>query len=174
MHYKYINSAKPSVRDLLEGWRLRSLSFPERGSVPEIEEGGRLMPKFDAAGLIACVTQDAASGEVLMLGYMNREALSRTIVTGYAHYFSRARQQLWRKGERSGQAQRVCALHIDDDQDCVLLKVELTGGASCHAGYRSCFFRRLIMAEGRTDFALDFLETHKVYDPQAAYGITQP
>ncbi len=130
MNYRPVTPQKSSMRDLLDSWRLRSTWFPPRGNLQEIEEGHRLMPKFDDAGLIACVTQDAASGEILMLGYMNREALNRTIVTGDAHYFSRARQRLWRKGERSGQAQRVCELRIDDDQDCVLLKVELTGGAA--------------------------------------------
>lgn len=148
------------------------MEFPARGSVAEIEEGARFMPLFDARGLIPCIAQDAASGEVLMLGWMNREALARTIETGWAHYWSRSRQQLWRKGERSGQAQRVRAILIDDDQDCLLIRVELTGGASCHVGYRSCFFRALDWAPGGSAFALRFLETEKVYDPVAAYGDT--
>ena len=146
------------------------MDFPERGRVAEIEEGNRFMPKFDDAGLIPCVTQDAATGEVLMLGYKNREALAKTIETGHAHYWSRSRQTLWRKGEQSGQGQRVKRLLVDDDQDCVLLQVELTGGASCHVGYRSCFFRELRCQSGRTDFSLEFLESVKVYDPRIAYG----
>ncbi len=145
------------------------MDFPERGCVDDIEEGHRFMPAFDDVGLIPCVTQDTATGEVLMLGYMNREALARTIETGHAHYWSRSRQTLWRKGEQSGQGQRVKRLLIDDDQDCVLLQVELTGGASCHVGYRSCFFRELRCTSGRTDFSLEFLESVKVYDPLIAY-----
>ncbi len=146
------------------------MQFPERGSLHEIEEGGRLMPLFDERGLIPCITQDLVSREVLMLGWMNREALRKTIETGWAHYWSRARQRLWRKGEQSGQAQRVRRILIDDDQDCVLLMVELTGGASCHVGYRSCFFRELDWQPGQTDFHLTYLEHRKVYDPVKAYG----
>lgn len=150
------------------------MDFPERGRVAEIEEGNRLMPKFDDAGLIPCVTQDDATDEVLMLGYMNREALAKTIETGHAHYWSRSRQTLWRKGEQSGQGQRVKRLLVDDDQDCLLLRVELTGGASCHVGYRSCFFRQLHCESGNTDFSLAFLESVKVYDPLIAYGTAAP
>lgn len=146
------------------------MEFPARGSVAEIEEGHRFMPRFDEAGLIPCVTQDAATGEVLMLGYMNRESLTKTLETGYAHYWSRSRQTLWRKGEQSGQSQLVKRLRVDDDQDCVLLQVDLTGGASCHVGYRSCFFRELQCESGRTDFSLQFLESAKVYDPRIAYA----
>jgi len=148
------------------------MQFPERGSLSEIEEGNRLQPLFDERGLIPCITQDAGSSEVLMLGWMNREALAKTLETGYAHYWSRARQRLWRKGEQSGQAQLVEAVLIDDDQDCLLIKVRLTGGASCHVGYRSCFFRALDWRPGETDFRLHFLETDKVYDPIVAYGLS--
>ncbi|MCS6786462.1 MAG: phosphoribosyl-AMP cyclohydrolase [Thiobacillaceae bacterium] len=146
------------------------MDFPARGSVMEIEEGRRLMPLFDERGLIPVVVQDHASGEVLMLGWMNRDALALTIQTGWAHYWSRSRQRLWRKGEQSGQAQRVRRILIDDDQDCLLLAVELTGGASCHVGYRSCFFRELHWSPGATDFGLVYLEQSKVYDPAVAYG----
>lgn len=147
----------------------RPLRFPVRRSLKEIEEGGRLMPKFGDDGLIPCVTQDAVTGEVLMLGYMNREALSLTIQSRYAHYWSRSRGRLWHKGERSGQAQQVEEIYVDDDQDCVLIKVRLTAGASCHVGYRSCFFRRLAASAARGRFKLDFVEDAKVYDPAHAY-----
>ena len=147
-----------------------TLDFPERGSVFEVEEGLLLMPLFDEHGLIPCVTQDATSNEVLMLGWMNREALQLTIETGVAHYFSRSRDGLWRKGERSGQVQLVRRILIDDDQDCLLITVDLTGGASCHVGYRSCFFRELNWHENRTDFSLRMLESEKVYDPAQVYG----
>lgn len=146
------------------------MEFPSRRDLYSIEEGTELQVLFDAFGLIPVVTQDDTSLEVLMLGWMNREALERTIRTGMAHYWSRARQQLWRKGERSGQAQIVRHILIDDDQDCLLLKVALTGGASCHVGYRSCVFRELNVFGGETDFSLTMLETEKVYDPQQAYG----
>lgn len=147
------------------------MDFPACGDLAEIEEGRWLQARFDDQGLIPCVTQDNATGEVLMLGWMNRDALRLTIETGMAHYWSRARQRLWRKGEQSGQAQSVRHVLIDDDQDCLLLKVDLTGGASCHVGYRSCFFRELNIREWTTDFSLTFLETRKVYDPVAAYGV---
>ncbi len=147
-----------------------TLRFRVQDTLKEVEEGSLLMPKFGADGLIPCITQDAKSGEVLMLGYMNREALSLTITSAFAHYWSRSRQQIWAKGERSGQSQRVEQILIDDDQDCVLLKVSLTGGASCHVGYRSCFFRELMMSRGGSSLSLRFLETEKVFDPVQAYG----
>lgn len=149
-----------------------TMTFPARGSLADIEEGATLQALFDDNGLIPCVTQDWQTREVLMLGWMNREALAATLETGLAHYWSRARHRLWKKGEQSGQAQVVKRVLIDDDQDCLLIEVELTGGASCHVGYRSCFFRALEWQPGHTDFRLRFLETQKVYDPVAAYGIT--
>lgn len=148
------------------------MEFTPRGTLLEIEEGKQLMPRFDDGYLIPCITQDWQTHEVLMLGWMNREALVRTMETGLAHYYSRARRSLWKKGEQSGQAQVVKRILIDDDQDCLLIEVELTGGASCHVGYRSCFFRELDTAS--PDFSLTFLESEKVYDPQAAYGAYQP
>lgn len=146
------------------------MQFPVRGSLEQIEEGDQLQTLFNKHGLIPVVTQDNTSLEVLMLGWMNRDALVRTIASGMAHYWSRARQQLWKKGERSGQAQIVERILIDDDQDCLLLRVSLTGGASCHVGYRSCFFRELNVAQCAADFSLTFLEDEKVYDPQRVYG----
>lgn len=119
------------------------MEFPQRGTLAEIEEGKHFMPRFDDGGLIPCITQDWQTHEVLMLGWMNREALARTLGTRLAHYYSRARRTLWKKGEQSGQAQIVKRILIDDDQDCLLIEIELTGGASCHVGYRSCFFRAL-------------------------------
>jgi phosphoribosyl-AMP cyclohydrolase len=99
------------------------------------------MPKFDAAGLVTCVTTDAASGEVLMVAHMNAEALARTIATGEAWYFSRSREALWRKGETSGHSQRVVELRVDCDQDAVWIRVEQQGAGACHTGRRSCFYR---------------------------------
>jgi phosphoribosyl-AMP cyclohydrolase len=146
-------------------------TFGRRVSVEQVEEGRELAPKFDAAGLIPCVTTDYRSGEVLMVAVMNREALDRTIATGEAHYWSRSRQQLWHKGATSGLVQKVTEMRIDDDQDCVWLRVEIAGGASCHVGYRSCFYRRVpVGAERRGGTALEFVETEKVFDPKAVYG----
>ena len=115
--------------------------FAGRESVVQVEEGDRLAPRFDACGLIPVVTSDAATGEVLMLGYMNADALARTIATGEAHYWSRSRQVLWHKGATSGFVQHVVEMRIDDDQDAVWLRVRVAGDASCHVGYRSCFYR---------------------------------
>lgn len=99
------------------------------------------MPKFDAAGLVTCVTTDVSSGEVLMVAHMNAEALSKTIATGEAWYFSRSRNALWRKGETSGHSQRVVELRVDCDQDAVWIRVEQQGEGACHTGRRSCFYR---------------------------------
>ena len=145
--------------------------FRRRLSVEQVEEGHELAPKFDADGLIPCVTTDHATGEVLMVGMMNREALARTIETGEAHYWSRSRQQLWHKGATSGLVQTVVEMRIDDDQDCVWLRVSIPGGASCHVGYRSCFYRRVPVGKERTTGAgLEFMESEKAFDPKAVYG----
>ena len=150
--------------------------FQERVSVEQVEEGDDLAPKFDERGLITVVTTDADSGELLMQGYMNAEALKRTIETGEAHYWSRSRQVLWHKGATSGFVQRIRELLVDDDQDCIWLKVDVEGGASCHVGYRSCFYRRVPTGaefteradSGRVD--LVWTDTKKVFDPQDVYG----
>ena len=149
-----------------------NIAFQPRESVQQVEEGTDLAPKFDERGLIAAVTTDAASGELLMHGYMNDEALRRTIATGEAHYFSRSRQTLWHKGATSGLTQRVVELMVDDDQDCIWLKVDVAGGASCHVGYRSCFYRRVPLgpAPGDGVVTLEFTDNVKVFDPQEVYG----
>jgi phosphoribosyl-AMP cyclohydrolase len=109
-----------------------------------LEEGANFAPRFDAQGLIVCVTTEAGTGRVLMVAYMNQQALEKTIETGEAHYWSRSRQSLWRKGETSGQLQRVVSLSVDCDQDALLLEVEPQGdGGACHTGRKSCFYRRL-------------------------------
>jgi phosphoribosyl-AMP cyclohydrolase len=122
--------------------------FPPPGDKAELERGSVLSPRFDANGLIAAVATDADSGEVLMLAWMNAEALERTLATGEAHYWSRSRGELWHKGATSGQVQTVVEVRIDCDQDAVLLKVRPQGdGGACHVGFRSCFFR--VVADGR-------------------------
>jgi len=121
-----------------------------------LEEGAEFKPRFDAQGLIVCVTTEAGTRQVLMVAYMNRLALDKTLETGEAHYWSRSRQSLWRKGETSGQVQRVVSLSVDCDQDALLLEVEPQGdGGACHTGRKSCFYRRL---EPGRDRRLTFVE----------------
>jgi len=123
-------------------------AFPTAPSTQDLERGETLAPRFDPSGLIAAVAVDADRGEVLMLAWMNAEALALTIETGEAHYYSRSRQALWKKGETSGQVQTVVEIRIDCDQDAVLLKVRPQGdGGACHVGFRSCFYR--VVEEGR-------------------------
>ncbi|UCG72643.1 MAG: phosphoribosyl-AMP cyclohydrolase [Chromatiales bacterium] len=146
--------------------------FGARKTVEQVEEGHELAPKFDADGLIPAVTTDYRTGELLMHGYMNAEALARSIETGEAHYYSRSRQVLWHKGATSGLVQKIRQLLIDDDQDCVWLRVDVGGnGASCHVGYRSCFYRRVPTGAGQSDapLQLEFTETEKVFDPDEVY-----
>ncbi|HSW15450.1 MAG TPA: phosphoribosyl-AMP cyclohydrolase [Solimonas sp.] len=146
------------------------IRFFPRVTIEQVEEGNELAPKFDEHGLIPCVTTASHNGEVLMLGYMNAEALKKTILTGEAHYFSRSRQVLWHKGATSGLTQKVVALRIDDDQDAVWLSVNVIGDASCHVGYRSCFYRSVPMGEGPDVRELNYEEKEKTFDPVAVYG----
>jgi phosphoribosyl-AMP cyclohydrolase len=123
---------------------MKNFAFPVAADVQALERGATLSPRFDSRGLIAAVATDARTGEVLMVAWMNAEALRRTLETGEAHYFSRSRQALWRKGETSGQVQTVREMRIDCDQDAVWLKVVPGGdGGACHVGFRSCFYRRV-------------------------------
>jgi len=115
-------------------------------------------------GLIPAIVQDARSGEILMLGFMNREALAKTQQTGFVTFFSRSRQKLWTKGETSGQKLLLRELRVDCDQDALLVRAELEGGAVCHEGYRSCFFRRLA-----PDGSATVVET-RVIAPEELYG----
>ena len=147
--------------------------FLERTSIEQVEESTGLAPKFDENGLIPVVTTDFVSGEVLMHAYMNREALSKTLELGEAVYYSRSRQTLWHKGQTSGLVQIVKEIRIDDDQDCVWLRVDVQGGASCHVGYRSCFYRTVPFGratENEQQLILQFTETEKVFDPEVVYG----
>ncbi|MDB5457044.1 MAG: phosphoribosyl-AMP cyclohydrolase [Caulobacter sp.] len=122
--------------------------FPTAPDKHALERGAALAPRFDADGLIAAIAQDADDGEILMLAWMNAEALKLTIDTGQAHYFSRSRNALWKKGETSGQVQIVVELRVDCDQDAVLLKVRPQGdGGACHVGFRACFYR--VLEDGR-------------------------
>jgi phosphoribosyl-AMP cyclohydrolase len=139
--------------------------FPPRTTTQEIEHGTILQPKFGADGLIPCITTDATTHEVLMFAFMNAEALAQTIKTKRATYWSRSRNKLWVKGEESGHVQLVKDLRVDCDQDVVLLQVENVGGAACHNGFRSCFYRRL--ADAAT-LRLEFTGP-RVFDPATVY-----
>ena len=153
-----------------------SVRFQARKTIEQVEEGNDLAPRFDERGLITVVTTDADSGEVLMQGYMNAEALQLSISTGEAHYYSRSRQVLWHKGATSGLVQTIRELLVDDDQDCIWLRVDVAGGASCHVGYRSCFYRKVPVgkdyeaAQSAGQVDLEWTETRKVFDPEEVYG----
>ena len=145
------------------------MQFNKRVTIEQVEEGTELAPKFDENGLIACVTTAAGTGEVLMLGYMNEEAFTKTIETGEAHYYSRSRKVLWHKGATSGLVQKVKEMRIDDDQDAVWISVDIPGDASCHVGYRSCFYRAVPVAN-EAGKPLEFRESEKMFDPKKVYG----
>tara|TARA_B100001079_G_scaffold182870_1_gene157376 strand:+ start:439 stop:912 length:474 start_codon:yes stop_codon:yes gene_type:complete len=151
---------------------MSNVEFEKRKSIEQVEESTELAPKFDENGLIPVVTTDFSSGEVLMQGYMNEEALKKTISLGEAVYFSRSRQALWHKGKTSGLIQKIKEIRIDDDQDCVWLRVDVKGGASCHVGYRSCFYRSIPMDNDKSKVVLKFEEDEKVFDPNEVYGDT--
>ncbi len=138
------------------------------GTKRSIEEGTGFEPKFDEKGLITAIAQDAGTGEILMVAYMNREALHLTIDTGYATYFSRSRNELWKKGQQSGHVQKVEQILVDCDQDCLILKVRVDAG-QCHVGYRSCFYRELSTERPKE---LKFI-ARKAYDPKSAYGTSR-
>ena len=148
--------------------------FGERDSLEQVERGRVFAPKFDAEGLIPAIAVCVDSGEVVMQAYMNREALSKTVETGEAHYWSRSRGELWHKGATSGHVQKVKELRVDCDQDCLLLKVEVLGPGSCHLGYPSCFHRAVVLpAQGDGPLGLRLVEEQS-YDAEAVYGGAPP
>lgn len=133
-----------------------------------IEEGLAFIPKFDADGLVTAVATDAASGELLMVAHMNAEALRKTLESGEAHYYSRSRNKLWRKGEESGHVQRVVEMRVDCDQDAVWIRVVQEGPGACHTGRRSCFYRAVALGQ-KGAVALEFRDGAKTFDPGAVY-----
>ncbi len=145
--------------------------FKKRENVAEIEEGNLLSPKFDSAGLIPVTTTDHQTNEVLMQGFMNEEALKKTIETKEAHYWSRSRKAVWHKGETSGFVQKVVELRIDDDQDSIWMTVDIGDGASCHVGYKSCFYRAVQLGkiEDNEKIKMEFKEKRKKFDPNKVY-----
>ena len=146
--------------------------FKKRKSIIQVEESTDLAPKFDKNGLIPVITTDFLSGEVLMQGYMNRDAFLKTISLGEAIYYSRSRKSLWHKGKKSGFKQIIKEIRIDDDQDSLWLRVVVKGGASCHVGYRSCFYRSIPFGDdaNKPKIILEFKEKKKVFDPKKIYG----
>ena len=151
-----------------------NIKFETRKTVEQVEESQDLAPKFDDNGLIPVVTTDYKTGELLMHGYMNEEAFKKTLRDGQAYYYSRSRKLVWHKGATSGLYQNIDEMRIDDDQDCVWLRVTVTGsGASCHVGYRSCFYRTVPNGKTLTDekqIKLTFVESEKTFDPLEVYG----
>jgi phosphoribosyl-AMP cyclohydrolase len=145
--------------------------FKKRESIFEVEEGKYLAPMFDKDGLIPVTTTDSKSGEVLMQGYMNEEALKKTIETKEAHYWSRSRNALWQKGKTSGFVQKVIDFRIDDDQDSLWMSVNIGNGASCHVGYKSCFYRSIPLGpiKNTEKIELEFKEKKKKFDPKKVY-----
>jgi len=145
--------------------------FKKRDNIKEVEEGKYLSPKFDVNGLIPVVTTDFQTGGILMHGYMNDEALKKTIETKKAHYWSRSRKKIWRKGQVSGFVQIVKEIRIDDDQDSVWLSVDIGNGASCHVGYRSCFYRSIPLGKikNEAELEMEFKEKKKIFDPKKVY-----
>ena len=145
--------------------------FKKRDNIKEVEEGKYLAPKFDENGLIPVITTDFQTGGILMHGYMNYEALKKTIETKEVHYWSRSRKKLWRKGQISGFVQIVKEIRIDDDQDSVWLSVDIGNGASCHVGYRSCFYRSIPLGKikNEKELEMEFKEKKKFFDPKKVY-----
>ena len=147
------------------------LMFKRRDNIKEIEEGKYLSPKFDENDLIPVITTDFKTGDILMHGYMNDEALKKTIESKEAHYWSRSRNKIWHKGQVSGFVQKVKEIRIDDDQDSIWLLVDIGNGASCHVGYRSCFYRSIPLGKIKNEKELEikFEEKKKIFDPEKIY-----
>ncbi len=145
--------------------------FKKRDNIKEVEEGKYLSPKFDENGLIPVITTDFQTGDILMHGYMNDEALKKTIETKEVHYWSRSRKKIWRKGQVSDFVQIVKEIRIDDDQDSVWLSVDIGNGASCHVGYRSCFYRSIPLGKikNEEELEMEFKEKKKIFDPKKVY-----
>ena len=145
--------------------------FKKRHTIKEVEEGKYLSPKFDENGLIPVITTDFKTGDILMHGYMNYEALKKTIEIKEAFYWSRSRKKIWRKGQVSGFIQKVKEIRIDDDQDSVWLSVDIGNGSSCHVGYRSCFYRSIPLGKikNEEELEMEFKEKEKTFDPEKIY-----
>ena len=145
--------------------------FKKRDNIKEVEEGKYLAQKFDENGLIPVVTTDSQTGDILMHGFMNDDALKKTIETKEAYYWSRSRKKKWHKGQVSGFVQKVKEIRIDDDQDSVWLSVDIGNGASCHVCYRSCFYRSIPLGKIKNEktIEMEFKEKEKIFDSKKVY-----
>jgi phosphoribosyl-AMP cyclohydrolase len=145
--------------------------FKKRDNIKEVEEGKYLSPKFDKNGLIPVITTDFYTGGVLMHAYMNKIALKKTIETKEAHYWSRSRKKIWHKGKVSGFVQKVKEIRIDDDQDSLWILVDIGKGASCHVGYRSCYYRSVPLGKIKNNnkLKMKFKEKKKIFNPKEVY-----
>ena len=145
--------------------------FKKRENVTEVEEGKYLSPKFNGKGLIPVITMDVKTKEILMHGYMNDEALKKTIETKEVHYWSRSKNKIWHKGEIRGFRQKVIEMRIDDDQDAIWVTVDIGDGSSCHVGYRSCFYRDIPLGKinDSQKIEMNFKEKKKIFDPKKIY-----
>ena len=145
--------------------------FKKRDNIKEVEEGKYLAPKFDENGLIPVITADFQTGNILMHGHVNHEALIKTIESKEAYYWSRSRNKIWHKGQISGFIQKVKEIRIDDDQDSIWLSVDIGNGASCHVGYRSCFYRSIPLGKIKNaeEIEMIFKEKKKNFDPKKIY-----
>lgn len=172
LYFWFVNFVRLLI-DIETDMATDSKLFNERTDRAQIEQGDAFSPKFDEAGLIPAIAQDEATGDILMVAWMNAEALEETIRTRRAVYFSRSRSKLWRKGEESGNVQEVKQMLTDCDQDVIVLKVNQIGGAACHTGYRSCFFRTIDLDgidETTQPAPLICTDEEKVFDPEQVYG----
>ena len=157
----------------------KNIIFDKRNTVKQIEEGNKLCPKFNKDGLIPCITIEDKTKEILMLSYLNEEALKKSISSLKAHYYSRSRNSIWIKGEVSGMTHEIKNILVDDDQDSIIFVVKLSkptkGGeiASCHVGYKSCFYRKVEVSSDK--IILEYTENRKAFDPEIIYeGIDNP
>ena len=152
-------------------------NFKQRLSIKEVEEGLSLSPKFDENDLIPCIATDNNTGELLMVGYMNPEALTKTIESGEAYYYSRSQKKIWHKGSVSVLTQKIVEMRIDDDQDSIWISVDVSGsGASCHVGYKSCFYRSIPL-KSKVDENIELImnDEEKLIDPDEGYkGLPNP
>ena len=152
-----------------DGLRIGAAALYSAAMTDARDTGLTLNPKYDRDGLITAVVTDDASGEVLMVAHMNAQALALTVETGLAHFWSRSRQALWKKGETSGHMLQVRDIRIDCDQDAVILYVTQQGAGACHTGRRSCFYRAVSFPENNP-VELKFVDDEKTFDPDAVYG----
>ena len=145
--------------------------YKKRNSIKEVEEGKFLEPKFDKNGLIPVITSDFKTGDILMHGYMNDKSLKKSIETKEAYYWSRSRKKIWHKGKISGFTQKIKEMRVDDDQDSIWISVDIGKGASCHVGYRSCFYRSIPLGKIKKlkKLKIKFKEKKKVFDPKIIY-----